>query len=107
MPSDVEFQSMEVYTQVMKPLVGITEAIGAQKWVTISTVRPLLHKLLKSHLCASPTDHPLAKKMKAELFADLQIRFSDDLLLLLSKAAFLDPRLKELSFLPQSGQKMK
>ena len=31
----------------MKSLVTITEAIGAQKWVTISTIcRPLLHKLL-------------------------------------------------------------
>lgn len=104
MPSDVEFQSMEVYIEVMKPLVAITEAIGAQKWVTISTVRPLLHKLLKSHLCANSTDKPLAKKIKAELFADLEKRFSDRLLLL-SKAAFLDPRLKELSFLTASEKK--
>ena len=49
MPSDTEFAVMETYTQVMKLLVTITEAIGAQKWVTISTVYPLLHKLLKYH----------------------------------------------------------
>ena len=49
MPSDTEFAAMDTYIQVMKPLVTITEAIGAQKWVTISTVRPLLHKLLNYH----------------------------------------------------------
>ena len=31
MPSDTEFAVMETYVQVMKPLVTITEAIGAQK----------------------------------------------------------------------------
>ena len=46
MPSTTEFAVMETYVQVVKPLVTITEAIGAQKWVTISTVCPLLHKLL-------------------------------------------------------------
>ncbi len=35
MPSDDEFSSMEVYVDVTKPLFPITEAIGAQKWVTI------------------------------------------------------------------------
>ncbi len=43
MPSDAELVTMENYVAVMKPLVVITEAIGAEKWVTISTVRPLLH----------------------------------------------------------------
>jgi len=36
---------METYVEVMKPLVTFTEAIGAQKWVTISAVRPLLHNI--------------------------------------------------------------
>ena len=72
MPSDTEFESMEVYVAVMKCLVMITEAIGAQKWVTISTVRPLLHKLLKSYLLATPTDGRLAKRMKEVMAGDLQ-----------------------------------
>ena len=45
MPSDREFTIMEAYLSVMKPLVEITEALGAEKWVTISTIRPLIYKL--------------------------------------------------------------
>ena len=56
MPSDVEFSIMESYVEIMKPLVEITESIGAKKWVTISTIRPLLHKLLKVHLTSKPSD---------------------------------------------------
>ena len=102
MPSDEEFSSMEVYIDVMKPLVSITEAIGAQKWVTISTIRPLLHKLLQLHLVETSTDSRLVKKIKTEMLADLQVRYTGELLLLLSKAAFLDPRLKSLAFLSSS-----
>ena len=46
MPSDAEFTTLELFTKVMQPLVQITEAIGAEKWVTISAVCPLLYKLL-------------------------------------------------------------
>ena len=38
MPSDTEFAVMETYVEIMKPLVTVTEGIGAQKWVTISSV---------------------------------------------------------------------
>ena len=46
MPSDREFAVIESYRKVMKPLVETTEAVGAEKWITILYVRPLLHKLL-------------------------------------------------------------
>lgn len=90
---------MENYAEVMKPLVVITEAIGAEKWVTISTVRPLLHKLLNVHFKAKPTDNKQQKTLKTTIHSDLQQRYTGELLHLLSKAAFLDPRLKALSFL--------
>ena len=99
MPSDVEFATMENYVQVMKPLVVITEAIGAEKWVTISTIRPLLYKLLNVHLKSVATDNRQQRALKSAMYADLEQRYTGELLLLLSKAAFLDPRLKALSFL--------
>ena len=98
-PSDEEIAAMDVYMDVMKPLVTITETIGAQKWVTVSALRPLLYKLLKSHLVEKASDKRLAKKMKSEMHNNLNTRYSDYLIVLLSKAAFLDPRLKSLSFL--------
>ena len=88
----------------MKPLVVITEAIGAEKWVTISTVRPLLHELLQVHLVSKSTDTRIEKALKHAMLSDLQHRYTGDTLLLLTKAAFLDPRLKTLSFLTQ-GEK--
>lgn len=67
---------MDVYLDVMKPLVTVTEAISAQKWVTISTLRPLLHKLLKSHLIEKSSDTSLAKKMKSEMNNNLSSRYT-------------------------------
>ena len=108
MPSDVEFSMMEDYVEIMKPLVDITEAIGAEKWVTISTVRPLLHKLLNVHLTSKPTDTRQQKALKSAMHSNLQHRYTGELLLLLSKAAFLDPRLKALSFLsPEEKEELK
>ena len=41
---------METFVEVLKPIVDITEAIGGEKLVTISMIKPLLHKLLSMHL---------------------------------------------------------
>jgi len=49
--------------ETMKPIVEITEAIRGEKWVTISTVRPLLHGLLDDHLLCSDQDSGLMKTM--------------------------------------------
>ena len=101
MPSDAEFSTMETYVEVMKPLVVITEALGAEKWVTISMVRPLLYKLLKVHLVSKLTDTSMEKALKHAMLLNLEHRYVGDILLLITKAVFLDPRLKTLAFLTQ------
>ena len=101
MPSDTELSTMETYVDIMRPLVTITEAIGAEKWITISSVRPILYKLFNSHLMATPSE----TQLKSEMLSDLKKRYSDDLVILLSEAAFLDPRLKALPFLSSSEMK--
>lgn len=53
MPSDTKFATIEVFISVMKPFVEITEAIGGEKWITISTIRPNLHRLLESSFIPS------------------------------------------------------
>ena len=102
MPSDSEFDIMEKYVIVMKPLVEITEAIGAEHWITISTLRPLLHKLLHVHLVAKSADSKMESALKNTMRLDLQNRYVDDALLFLTKAAFLDPRFRMLGFLDSS-----
>ena len=44
MPTESEFKTLEEFVLTVKPLVDITEAIGAEKWVTISIMRPILTK---------------------------------------------------------------
>ena len=61
MPSDAEFSTLEAFIKVMKPLVIITEDIGAEKWVTISVVRLVIHKLLESYLKPTSSDSRLEK----------------------------------------------
>ena len=61
MPSDQEFVG------VMKPLVDITDAVGVDKWITISTLRPILYKLLNTHFIAVANDSQVAKSMKRVL----------------------------------------
>ena len=102
MPSDSEFSIMEKYVVVMKPLVEITEVIGAEQWVTISALRPLLHKLLHIHLIAKSTDSKMESALKNTIRSDLQNRYVDDALVFLTKVAFLDPRFKMLGFLNSS-----
>ena len=59
MPTDGEFVTLEQFIEIMKPVAQIAEAVGGEKWVTISTVRPLLHRLLDNHLVCSDQDSRL------------------------------------------------
>ena len=99
MPSDNEFTVMESYIKIMKPLVDITEIMGAQKWVTISAVRPLLHKLLQVSFQSSTGDSDVEKSMKMSMKQNLSRRYQGITMDLLNKACFLDPRFRSLPFL--------
>ena len=99
MPTDSDFSTMELFVEVMKPLVDITEALGAQRFVTISTVRALLYKLFNNFLKPADSDSRLMKMMKLKMLENLHDRYAGPTLDLLSKAAFLDPRFKSLTFL--------
>ena len=98
MPSEKEFSTLEHFTEFMKPMVEITEAIGGEKWVTISAIRPVLHKLLGIHLQPSPSDSHAVKQMKEVIRKDLKDRYTSETLDILNKATFLDPRFKGLNF---------
>ena len=45
-PTNAEITCMEIFLDVLKPFVEITESVGGEKWVTLSLVRPLLYKLI-------------------------------------------------------------
>jgi len=70
-PTDGEFKTLEHFVEVMKPFVGITEALGAEKWVTVSTLTPLLHKILNADLKVSADDDRVVISMKEVMYHDL------------------------------------
>jgi len=64
MPTDTEISTLYDLVQFMKPFVQMTEAVGGEKWVTISSVRPLIHKITNKILPCSEDDSTLVKQMK-------------------------------------------
>jgi len=61
MHTDTEITTMYDFIQFMQPFVQMTEAIGCEKWVTISSVRPLVHKITNKILPCSEDDSALVK----------------------------------------------
>ena len=100
MPTNVEFANMDVFVEIMKPIVEITEALGAQKYnITISMIRPLLHKLLNNILKNTDSDCRLTKMMNLRMKENLHDHYTGPILELLNKVAFLDLRFKSLNFI--------
>ena len=102
MPGDHEFAAMSDFLSVTEAFVQITDALGGEKWITITMVQPLLHKLLNVHLKISPSESQLQKSTKKAMFDNLSNRYTGPILSLLTKACFLDPRLKLPAFMSQN-----
>ena len=98
MPTDAEFKT-EYFVEVMKPFVDITEALGAEKWVTVSSLIPLLYKILNIYLKISSTDNRVVVTMKEAMYNDLSSHYHGTQCIILNKSALLDPRFKSLPFL--------
>ena len=84
-PCDAEFTTLEeLFIKAMKPLVDITETIGPERWVNISVVHPLLHKLLEVYFKPEESDNitRLEKTMKTSMHTNLTLvyRFHFDVL---------------------------
>ena len=94
-----------MFIEVLKPIVELTEAIGGEKLVTISTIRPLLHKLMSVHLVEKFSDGRLPKTLKDVLLTDLKARYTTTKLQsFLNVACFLDLKFKSMSLLSQTNK---
>jgi len=98
MPTDSEFVTLEQFIEIMKRVAQIT---GGEKWVTISIVRPLLHRLLDDHLLCSDQDSRLVRAMKTAMIDNLHDRYTEAALIFLNFLTFLDPRFKLPSYLKE------
>ena len=102
MPEGEEWSVIEVLVDILKPFQQATEAMGAVSYPTLSTVKPLLYKLVNRTLEVKENDTVVAKEVKLNIKRDLQERYSTpSVARILNITTFLDPRYKELPFLDQ------
>ena len=80
--------------------VEMTEGIGGEKWVTISSVHPLIQKNhIVLFLQTSDSDHSTVKEMKEVMLHKFDHYCGEGCdLAMLDKAMLMDPRFKNVTF---------
>ena len=94
-PSWQDRDVLQSIAAALKGLKTMTDALAAEKCVTVSAVKPLLSHLAEEVLVAENDDTDLTKEMKKRIKDDLEARYDDpELSFLLELSSFLDPRFK-------------
>ena len=102
LPKDAEFSLLEEVLMVLKPFKDVTVQVSAEKYVTISAIRPLLHHLTENALKVEGSDS-LAVQMMKEMTKNLNSRYQGlGITELLNFACFVDPRFKSMPFLDEA-----
>ena len=106
MPEGEEWSIIDNLIKILDPFQKITEVMSKEKFPTISSVRPLLYKLLEKTLKIISSDNTTTKAMKEAISKDLSNRYQTDTLKnVVNVTATLDPRYKELPFLSSAESK--
>ena len=104
MPEGDDWTITEELVNTLEPFQKVTEAMSTEKYA-ISSVKPLLYKLLERVLKVEDSDSSISKQMKKEIKSDLGGRYqSSELKTVLNVTTFLDPRCKELLFVSDSDK---
>ena len=105
MPEGGDWTVIEELVNILEPFQKVTEAMSTEKYPTISSVKPLLYKLLERVLKVDNSDSSISKQMKKEIKSDLAGRYqSCELKTVLNVTTFLGPRYKELPFVSDSDK---
>ena len=98
MPEGGDWTVIEKLVNILEPFQKVTEAMSTEKCPTISSVKPLLYKLLERVLKVEDSDSSISKQMK-EIKSDLAGRYQfSELKTVLNVTTFLDPHSKALLF---------
>ena len=90
-----DLEVLECIDKALGPLKAFTDIMSASKYVTISALKPILHRLSTTELALRDDDLPLAVEIKKEVLRRLKARYVVTTMKLLMKvASFLDPRYK-------------
>ena len=94
-PTWQDFDVIDSVIAALGPLGELTDALSAEKNITISAVRPLLTRLSQEILMEKDTDSSLTAQMKRVVRVDLESRYGNsELSNLLDICTFLDPRFR-------------
>ena len=75
LPKDAEFSLLEEVLKVLKPFKDVTVQVSAEKYVTISAIRPLLHDPTENALKVEGSDSLAVQMMKKEMTKNLNSRY--------------------------------
>ena len=100
-PSWQDMKILEALNNTLEPLADLTDIMSGSKYVTVSSLKPLLHRLeheVLEMVCPDNERHPedlLSNKLRANIKHDLLSRYQTvRRQLLLNITSFLDPRFK-------------
>lgn len=95
-----ESNEIEQLVEILKPFQHATEAMSGEKYPTVSTINPLLYKLVEKTLAIGDSGSTTLVVVKKAIKSDLQGRYqSAAVQRILNVAIYLDPRYKKLPFL--------
>ena len=80
MPEGEEWSIIDDLIKILESFQKITEVMSTEKFPTISSVRPLLYKLLEKSLKITSDDNATTKAMKEAVSKDLLNRYQTDTL---------------------------
>lgn len=107
MPKGDDWVLIESLVNILKPFQVATEMMGGSRYPTLSSAKPVMHKLITRTLKEDESDSSAVAEVKRKIKHDLQQRYQDDSVKkLLDVSAFIDPRYKELPFLDADDRKL-
>ncbi|KAL1270899.1 hypothetical protein QQF64_029915 [Cirrhinus molitorella] len=92
-PTWQDVSVLESINAAMKPVADFTDVLSGEKYVTVSSVKPVLELLKGELLSPDPSDTTLTANIKANMCRVLTEKYSpSEIQNLLTKATVLDPR---------------
>ena len=97
-PTWQDLEILEAIDAAIAPLADFTDIMSRSKYVTISALKPILHRLQVQELAAKDDDMPMTVSIKKKILETLNSKYtSNEKQQLMNITCFLDPRYKVCS----------
>ncbi len=85
---------LESVSKALKPLQEFTDALSGEDYVSVSYLKPVLHRFNTNILAVNDEDSDLTNTIKSKILEYIKNYDDEDTQELLDMASFLDPRFK-------------